>query len=117
MTECSGDIIEYINFGKFSLYNFIFFVILIITKKEYSWHIPGKVYGITRDPSTLNYVIVLQEVAQGSLRSNLMIKKYNPNDKYYNLYYVAKSLLALHKCNLVHGDLHSGRIVISLILD
>ena len=48
----------------------------------------------------------------GSLRSNLMIKRYNPNDKYRNLFHVAESLSALHKCNLVHGDLHSGNLLL-----
>jgi len=33
-----------------------------------------------------------------------MIKKYHPNDKYENLYDVAESLSALHKCDLVHGS-------------
>ncbi len=37
----------------------------------------------------------------GSLRSNLIVKKYNPNDKYENLYWVTESLSTLHKCNLV----------------
>jgi len=57
-------------------------------------------------------MVVLFEMSLGSLRSNLMIKKYNPNDKYENLYYVAKSLSALHKCNLVHGDFHSGNLLL-----
>ena len=48
----------------------------------------------------------------GNLRSNLMIKKYNPLDKYMNLYYVVRSLLSLHKCNLVHGDFHSGNLLL-----
>ena len=48
----------------------------------------------------------------GSLRSNLKIKKYNPNDKYHNLYSIAESLSALHKCNLVHGDFHSGNLLL-----
>jgi hypothetical protein len=34
-----------------------------------------KMYGITQDPDTLNYMILLQEMIQGSLRSNLMKKK------------------------------------------
>ncbi|RIA99401.1 kinase-like domain-containing protein [Glomus cerebriforme] len=70
-----------------------------------------KIYGITQDPETLNYMIVLKEMPMGNLRSNLMIKKYNPEDKYYNLYEIASSLAALHKCDLVHGDLHSGNIL------
>lgn len=51
----------------------------------------------------------------GNLRSNLMIKKYNPIDEYMNLKYVAESLLALHKCNLVHGDFHSGNLLLPVI--
>ncbi len=68
-------------------------------------------HGITRDPKTSDYMVVLHDMEQGSLRSNLMIKKYNPNDKYVNLYWLAKSLSALHKCNLVHGDFHSGNLL------
>jgi len=70
-------------------------------------------YGITQDPETLNYMIVMKDMKLGNLRSNLMIKKYNPNDKYWNLYDIAKSLSNLHKCNLVHGDLHSGNLLLS----
>ncbi|CAI2179340.1 11491_t:CDS:2 [Funneliformis geosporum] len=74
---------------------------------------PTRLYGITQDPESLDYMIVLKMMKLGSLRSNLMIKKYNPNDKYYNLYYVARALLALHKCNLFHGDFHSGNLLLS----
>ena len=54
----------------------------------------------------------MQCVRYGNLRSNLKIKKYNPIDKYRNLYVIAQSLLSLHKCNLVHGDFHSGNILL-----
>ena len=57
-------------------------------------------------------MFVLRKVHYGSLRSNLLIKKYNPNDKYVNLHCVTKSLSALHKCNLVHGDFHSGNLLL-----
>ena len=72
-----------------------------------------QLYGITKDPETSNYMIVLSEMKLGNLRDNLMIKKYNPNDKFGNLYYIAKSLLALHKCDLIHGNLHSGNLLLS----
>ncbi len=67
---------------------------------------------MTQDPETSNYMVVLREAKDGSLRSNLMIKKYNPNDKYTNLFYVAKSLSVLHKCNLIHGDFHNGNLLV-----
>jgi len=69
-------------------------------------------YGITQGSETSNYMFVLRKVHYGSLRSNLLIKKYNPNDKYVNLHCVTKSLSALHKCNLVHGDFHSGNLLL-----
>jgi len=58
-------------------------------------------------------MVVMEYMELGSLRSNLMVKQYNPIDKYYNLFWIAKSLLALHKCDLVHGDLHSGNLLLS----
>ncbi|CAI2178749.1 11656_t:CDS:10, partial [Funneliformis geosporum] len=69
-------------------------------------------FGITQDPKTFNYIVVLEEIKNGNLRSNLMIKKYNPDDKYRNLYFVARSLSALHDCGLVHGDFHSGNLLL-----
>src|SRR6266542_4832357 len=42
-----------------------------------------------------------------------MIKKYNPNDKYTNLLSVAELLSALHACNLIHGDFHSGNLLLN----
>ncbi|RGB35200.1 kinase-like domain-containing protein [Rhizophagus diaphanus] len=52
-------------------------------------------------------------MGRGNLRSNLLVKKYNPFEKYRNLMGIAKSLLTLHKCNLVHGDFHSGNILLN----
>ncbi|GES91743.1 kinase-like domain-containing protein [Rhizophagus clarus] len=68
------------------------------------------IIGITQDPDTLNYMIVLQ-FADGSLRNNLLIKKYNPNDKFENLDGISSQLQAIHKLNLVYGDLHNGNIL------
>ncbi|GBC03671.1 hypothetical protein RclHR1_05250007 [Rhizophagus clarus] len=56
-------------------------------------------------------MIVLEEIKKGSLRDNLLIKRYNPNDKYHNLYEIASSLSALFKSNLIHGDFHSGNLL------
>src|SRR5213080_1703551 len=67
------------------------------------------IYKIT--PKMLNYMIALEQMQMGNLRSNLMIKKYNPNDKYYDLSWVIKSLLALHKYNLAHDNFHSGNLL------
>jgi len=53
-------------------------------------------------------------IKEGNLRSNLSIKKYNPFEKYKNLMDIASALLILHRSNLVHGDLHSGNILLDV---
>ncbi|UZO07075.1 uncharacterized protein OCT59_027378 [Rhizophagus irregularis] len=70
-------------------------------------------FGITQDPETSNYLIVMNLMNGGNLRSNLLIIKYNPLEKYEDLADIAYALLTLHKRNLVHGDFHSGNILCS----
>ena len=73
-----------------------------------------RLYGITQNPETKNYLVVMKYMKLGSLRSNLMVKKYNPGDKHINLYYISNSLSILHnQCKLVHGDLHSGNLFLT----
>ncbi|EXX66198.1 Kic1p [Rhizophagus irregularis DAOM 197198w] len=72
-----------------------------------------RIFGITQDPETSNYMIVMKSINRGNLRSNLLVKKYNQFEKYRNLMGIAISLLTLHKCNLVHGDFHSGNILLN----
>ncbi|UZO16470.1 uncharacterized protein OCT59_007858 [Rhizophagus irregularis] len=69
------------------------------------------IIGITQDPDTLNYMIVMDYAFDSSLRDNLLMKKYNPNDKFKNLFDISKQLKAIHKLNLVHGDFHNGNIL------
>jgi serine/threonine protein kinase len=47
----------------------------------------------------------------GSLRNILSTKKYNPNDKFNNLWSISRQLKAIHNLNLVHGDFHNGNIL------
>ncbi|RIA82167.1 hypothetical protein C1645_881190, partial [Glomus cerebriforme] len=67
--------------------------------------------GITQDPDTLNYMIVMPNAHNGSLRNNLKIKKYNPSDKFHNLWFISRQLESIHKLNLIHGDFHNGNIL------
>ena len=53
----------------------------------------------------------MDQIPFGSLRNNLLIKKYNPNDKFSNLYNVSVQLEAIHKLNLIHGDFHNGNLL------
>jgi len=56
-------------------------------------------------------MIVIYYAFYGSLRNNLLINKYNPNDKFWNLWAISLQLEAIHKLNLVHGDFHNGNIL------
>ncbi|EXX50926.1 Tpk1p [Rhizophagus irregularis DAOM 197198w] len=70
-----------------------------------------QIVGITQDPDTLNYMIIMFLAPLGSLKSNLKIKKYNPNDKFTNLFNISRQLNAIHKLDLIHGDFHNGNIL------
>ncbi|GBC45076.2 kinase-like domain-containing protein [Rhizophagus irregularis DAOM 181602=DAOM 197198] len=72
-----------------------------------------RIFGITQDPETSNYMIVMELMNGGNLRSNLLIKKYNPLEKYYNLMRIANALRTLHECNIIHGDFHSGNVLLN----
>ncbi|CAB4476811.1 uncharacterized protein OCT59_016983 [Rhizophagus irregularis] len=61
-------------------------------------------FGITQDPNTKNYMVVMGKMPLDNLRNNLMVKKYNPNDKFNNLLLISAQLEAIHKLDLVHGD-------------
>jgi len=56
-------------------------------------------------------MIVMLKIPFGSLRNNLLIFKYNPNDKFCNLCYVSTQLEAIHKLDLIHRDFHNGNLL------
>jgi serine/threonine protein kinase len=65
-------------------------------------------YGITQDPETKNYMMVLDYARNGSLR-NYLNKRYNKlswNDKFYYLFDIARGLQYIHSNKLIHRDLH-----------
>ncbi|POG64961.1 kinase-like domain-containing protein [Rhizophagus irregularis DAOM 181602=DAOM 197198] len=68
-------------------------------------------FGITQNPVTKNYMVVMMYAFNGSLRNNLSILKYNPNDKFRNLWDISRQLNAIHSLNLVHGDFHDGNLL------
>ncbi|CAB4444037.1 unnamed protein product [Rhizophagus irregularis] len=61
-------------------------------------------FGITQDPNTKNHMVVMGKMPLDNLRNNLMVKKYNPSDKFNNLLLISAQLEAIHKLDLVHGD-------------
>jgi len=70
-------------------------------------------YGVTQDPETKEYMIVMQYANNGSLLSYLdqNINKLTWRDKLYHLKDIAYYLDTIHRSGLVHCDLHGGNIV------
>ncbi|RIA89348.1 kinase-like domain-containing protein, partial [Glomus cerebriforme] len=72
-----------------------------------------KLYGISKEPNTQNYILVLEYVKYGSLRSFL-----DRHNKYLLTSYkikilknIAEGINEIHSKGLVHQDIHSGNIL------
>ncbi|GES91108.1 tetratricopeptide repeat protein [Rhizophagus clarus] len=73
-----------------------------------------RIYGFSQDPSTNNYIIVMQYIEGGNLRNFLSKKKdFDMKEKLSILSNIAHGLVTMH-CftSLVHGDFHPGNIFV-----
>ncbi|CAG8574996.1 10835_t:CDS:2 [Ambispora leptoticha] len=72
-----------------------------------------KCHGISQDPVTKNYLMVMEYMEGGNLRQILQNKnkELSLEDKINKLQYIAEGLEKIHDQNLVHRDFHSGNIV------
>ncbi|RIA94518.1 kinase-like domain-containing protein [Glomus cerebriforme] len=69
-------------------------------------------YGITQEPDTKNYMMVLYYASHGSLRNYLDANyKLSWKDKIKNLHCIAQGLNKIHFNELIHRDLHIGNIL------
>ncbi|RGB22806.1 kinase-like domain-containing protein [Rhizophagus diaphanus] len=72
-----------------------------------------RIYGITQDPISKNFMMVLDYADYGSLR-NYLDKNYNKLNWYIklnDLYFVAFGIEKIHIKELVHRDLHIGNVI------
>ena len=70
-------------------------------------------YGITKDPETNNFIMVMDYAERGSLRQSLN-KNFNSmvwKDKLRILHTISDGLKDIHKKRLIHQDFHSGNIL------
>src|SRR5581483_3763037 len=70
-------------------------------------------FGITKDPETNNFIMVMHYANDGSLRQNLN-KNFNSIgwwNKFFILFNIAIGLNEIHKKELIHQDFHSGNIL------
>ncbi|RHZ60881.1 hypothetical protein Glove_350g182 [Diversispora epigaea] len=72
-------------------------------------------YGITQDPETHSYMMVLQYAADGNLREYLKINfnNFNWKQKLDNLYKLSLRLKNIHNLDMIHQDFHPGNILSS----
>ncbi|POG70728.1 kinase-like domain-containing protein [Rhizophagus irregularis DAOM 181602=DAOM 197198] len=77
------------------------------------WSGVVKLYGLTKDPSDGNYILVIQQM-------NMDLREYlqkNRNltwkEKIDIIFYIINALSQIHKENAIHRDLHSGNILFS----
>ncbi|KAF0387223.1 serine/threonine protein kinase [Gigaspora margarita] len=71
-----------------------------------------KCYGISKDESSEDYILVLEYAAMGSLRQNLFsVSQMNWMDKLTLLHCITSDLQMIHSQGLIHRDLHSGNIL------
>ncbi|RHZ54943.1 hypothetical protein Glove_421g34 [Diversispora epigaea] len=70
-------------------------------------------YGITQDPETHSYMMVLDYAKDGNLREYLKINFNNINweQKLENLYRLSARLMSIHELDIVHQDFHPGNIL------
>ncbi|RHZ74061.1 hypothetical protein Glove_227g158 [Diversispora epigaea] len=82
--------------------------------KTYTKHTASiRFYGITQDPETHSYMMVLYYAKDGNLREYLKINFNNINwkQKLYNLYHLSEKLKNIHKLDIIHQDFHPGNIL------
>ncbi|KLL02682.1 MAG: hypothetical protein MRECE_53c001 [Mycoplasmataceae bacterium CE_OT135] len=70
-------------------------------------------YGLSQDPQTGNYLMVMQYMPEGNLRKYLSKKnkELTLKDKLSQLVNISRGLKDLHQKNLIHRDFHSGNIL------
>ncbi|RGB35482.1 kinase-like domain-containing protein [Rhizophagus diaphanus] len=88
---------------------------------EVAFHNKGKInntfiigfYGMTQDPETKNYMMVLDYAEDGSLRNYLdrEYSKLNWDEKIEYMFDIITGLYRIHNKELIHRDLHIGNIL------
>ena len=70
-------------------------------------------YGITKDPETNNFMMVMRYIDNGSLRQHLNnnFSSLNWENKLYHLQQIAEGLIDIHDKGLIHHDFHGGNIL------
>ncbi|EXX51076.1 Kic1p [Rhizophagus irregularis DAOM 197198w] len=73
-----------------------------------------KCYGVSQDPNTKNYIMVMDYASRGSLRNflNESFKDMSWKDKILYISWIIDGLKDIHDKDIIHRDFHSGNILI-----
>src|SRR6266540_2208257 len=73
----------------------------------------NKYFGITQDPNTENFIIIMKYYRLGSLKDYITKNFYNIkwNEKLNILEHIAEGLDHIHDQNIIHRDFHIGNIL------
>src|ERR1051325_10831314 len=106
--------IFFVNLKQFLINNkYLILQIQEYSTKKYNSNIL-KIYGISQDLDTKNYIIVLEYAEGGNLNDwiNKYYKTYNWFDKILTLVSIISGLGEIHEKQMVHCDFHTGNILI-----
>ena len=72
-----------------------------------------KIYGITKDSNTNNFMMVIEYAKDGNIRQKLNrdFNSLSQKNKLYTLRSIACGLSEIHNKGLTHQDFHSGNIL------
>ncbi|CAG8569042.1 14850_t:CDS:2 [Acaulospora morrowiae] len=80
--------------------------------RDYGFFLLLRYYGISKDPLTNEYIIVMEYCEHGSLTSYLTEITEHFEVKLYVLVNMVRKINALHSFGIVHRDLHMGNILL-----
>ncbi|RGB25717.1 kinase-like domain-containing protein [Rhizophagus diaphanus] len=80
----------------------------------YLWNVI-RCSGITQDPNTKDYMIVLKYCEDGNLRNYYTNNELSYNLKTRKLVQIATGLLDIHNAGKIHKDFHSGNILFNTV--
>ncbi|RIB21635.1 kinase-like domain-containing protein [Gigaspora rosea] len=74
--------------------------------------------GITKNPETSKYIIVLKYAQYGNLRDNLrQISGWKWEKRLFVLFHIVSGLVGIYQSGIVHKDLHGGNILLYGVLE
>ncbi|WNE40000.1 MAG: Serine/threonine-protein kinase PknD [Mycoplasmataceae bacterium] len=112
----SGDVaLKVVKNSKNSQTSFVSFLQEVNFLKKSDSAKVTRCFGVSQDPKTNDYIIVMEYMEEGNVREYLRreYKKIKLEDKLRKIENLSSALKSIHEKDLVHKDLHSGNVLIN----